>query len=345
VLFMTSAELLNVFPGQRILVVGDLVLDEYLLGRAARLSREAPVPVLELVERSWRPGAAANPAANVAALGGQALMVGVIGKDAAGQQLCTELEVAGVDASRLVVQADRSTATKTRILATHASAHPQQVARIDDLPRDPISVDAERAVIEQIRQLVPGCRTVLVSNYQGGVVTPAVVRAVVEAAGQHGIPTCVDTQGDLAAFQGFTLVKSNGPDAEATLGQPLRTEADFQQAGARLVRELGTQHVVITRGADGMSVMDADGTHTHLPSTNRTDVWDVTGAGDTVIAVLALGLAAGADLIAAARLANAAAGLVVRRIGVASVRPDELLATLDADVHAATLASQERGKG
>ena len=327
---MTAASaLLKRFQGQRILVVGDLVLDEYLLGRASRLSREAPVPVLELVERSWRTGAAANPAANVAALGGQALMVGVLGDDAPGRQLRAELARAGVDAAGLVEQADRCTATKTRILATHASANPQQVARIDDLPRSPLSETVEQELVRRIETLLPTCAAVLVSNYQGGVVTPTVVRAIVSAASQHGIPTCVDTQGDLQAFRSFTLVKSNQPDAETALGRPLRAEADFQQAGARLVNELGARHVVITRGADGMSVAGADGTHTHLEPTNRTEVWDVTGAGDTVIAVLALGLAAGADLIEAARLANAAAGLVVRRIGVASVTPDELLAALD----------------
>jgi rfaE bifunctional protein kinase chain/domain len=325
----TASALLDRFRGQRVLVIGDLVLDEYLLGRASRLSREAPVPVLELVERSWRPGAAANPAANVAALGGQALMVGVLGDDAPGRQLRTEFARAGVDAAGLVEQPDRCTATKTRILATHASAHPQQVARIDDLPSGRLSDAVEGELVRQIQLLAPSCNAVLVSNYRGGVVTPAVVRAIVEVAGRHGIPTCVDTQGDLLAFRGFSLVKSNQPDAEAALGELLREESDFQRAGARLVRELGARHVVVTRGGDGMSVVDASGTHTHLEPTNRTEVWDVTGAGDTVIAVLALGLAADADLIETARIANAAAGLVVRRIGVASVTPDELLTAVD----------------
>ncbi|MGE3913873.1 MAG: bifunctional heptose 7-phosphate kinase/heptose 1-phosphate adenyltransferase [Chloroflexota bacterium] len=328
--------LLARFRGQRILVIGDLVLDEYLLGKASRLSREAPVPVLELVERTWRPGAAANPAANVAALGGHAVMVGTLGDDAAGRQLRIELDRAGVDPAGLVQTPDRCTATKTRILATHASAHAQQVARIDDLPRGPVSATDEQHLVERIEALLPSSQAVLVSNYRGGVVTPAVVQSVVAMAQRHGIPTCVDTQGDLLAFRGFTLVKSNQPDAEAALREPLQEDADFQRAGSRLVSELGARHVVITRGGDGMSVVSAVGsgatetasTHAHLEPTNRTEVWDVTGAGDTVIAVLALGLAAGTDLIQAARLANAAAGLVVRRIGVATVTPDELLAAV-----------------
>jgi rfaE bifunctional protein kinase chain/domain len=324
----SAATILDRFRSKRVLVIGDLVLDEYLIARATRLSREAPVPVLELLERSWRPGAAANPAANVAALGGKAVMVGVVGRDGAGQQLRAELERAAVDAAGLVETADRTTAVKTRILATHASAHPQQMARIDDLPRGPLSDEAERELTARIETLAPACAAVLVSNYRGGVVTPAILQAIVACARQHGIPTCVDTQGDLPTFRHFTLVKSNQPDAEAALGEPLRAEADFQRIGARLLQDLDARQVVITRGGDGLSVIGSDGRHTHLPPTNRTDVWDVTGAGDTVIAVLALGLAAGVDPIEAAGLANAAAGLVVRRIGVATVSPAELLAAL-----------------
>jgi rfaE bifunctional protein kinase chain/domain len=322
------ATVLDQFRGRAILVVGDLVLDEYLIGRATRLSREAPVPVLELVERSWRPGAATNPAANVAALGGRPVMVGVLGADDAGQQLRAELARANVDQAGLVESPERTTAIKTRILATHASAHPQQVARIDDLPRGPLTEELEQELVRRIEQLAPASDAILVSNYRGGVVTPAVIRAVVEAASSRGIPSCVDTQGDLLSFRGFTLVKSNQPDAETALGERFREEEAFRRAGVRLADELGAQQVVITRGADGMSVIRADGEHAHLPPTNRTDVWDVTGAGDTVIAVLALGLAAEVDLVVAAGLANAAAGLVVRRIGVATVSPAELLASL-----------------
>jgi rfaE bifunctional protein kinase chain/domain len=322
------AAVLDSMRGRRIVVVGDVVLDEYLIGRATRLSREAPVPVLELVERSWRPGAGANPAANVAALGGRPVMIGVVGADAAGQRLQAELARADVDTAGLVVTPDRTTAIKTRILATHASAHPQQVARIDDLPPDRLSPGIEQALIQQIETLVPSADAVLISNYRGGVVTPALIHAVAETAGRHSLPSCVDTQGDLLAFQGYTLVKSNQPDAEVALGYLLRTDAAFQTAGTDLIHRLGARHVVITRGAEGMSVVGADERHTHLAPTNRTEVWDVTGAGDTVIAVLALGLAARVDPILAAQLANAAAGLVVRRIGVATVSPAELLTAL-----------------
>ena len=256
-------------------------------------------------------------------------MVGVVGDDEPGRRLrgraCPRRASTPAAWSTLP---DRTTAIKTRILATHASAHPQQVARIDDLPSDPLSEAVEQQIVRQIETLVPSADAVLVSNYRGGVITPTVIGAVLAAADRHGIPTCVDTQGDLLSFRGFTLVKSNQPDAEAALGERLQHEDDFQRAGARLLAELGARHAVITRGADGMSVVGEGGVHTHLAPTNRTDVWDVTGAGDTVIAVLALGLAARVDLVDAASLANAAAGLVVRRIGVATVSPAELLAAL-----------------
>ena len=322
------AAVLDSLRGRRIVVIGDVVLDEYLIGRATRLSREAPVPVLELVERAWRPGAGANPAANVAALGGFPVMIGAIGQDGAGARLKAELASAGVDTSGLVETSERTTALKTRILATHASAHPQQVARIDDLPPAGLSREVEHELIRQIDRLVPTADALLVSNYRGGVVSPRIIQAVRAAATDHTVPTSVDTQGDLLSYTGFTLVKSNQPDAEAALGQQLSTEADFRHVGSDLVRQLDAHHVVITRGADGMSVIGADGRHTHLPPTNRTEVWDVTGAGDTVIAVLALGQAARLDPILAAELANAAAGLVVRRIGVATVSPAELLSEL-----------------
>jgi rfaE bifunctional protein kinase chain/domain len=316
------------FDGKRVLVVGDLVLDEYLEGRASRLSREAPVPVLELVDRFYRLGAAANPAVNVATLGGRPTLVGVVGDDLPGRQLMERLGTESVDAAGVVVAPERTTAIKTRIMARHAAAHPQQVARIDDMPAGPLPPNVEQALVDRLATLIPETDAVLVSNYRAGVVCPAVIQTVVDVAARHDIPTCVDTQGDLLTFRGFTLVKSNQPDAEAALGMALRQNDDFEQAGRRLLGDLRSQAVVITRGAEGLSLIESDGRHVLLPPTNRTEVWDVTGAGDTVIAVLALGLAAGAGLVETAQLANAAAGIVVRHIGVATVTPADLAAAL-----------------
>jgi D-glycero-beta-D-manno-heptose-7-phosphate kinase len=323
-----SSPLVSRFAGLRVLVVGDLVLDEYVVGRAARLSREAPVPVLELVEQFWRPGAASSPAANVAALGGVPRLIGVRSTDAAGLTLAAELERAGIDDGSVVTET-RPTAKKTRILAEHASAHRQQVARIDHVPCEPLTPEVERALVTRIETAVPAVDAVLVSDYKAGVVNPRTIAASVAAARKAGKPITVDTQGDLLQFRGLTLVKSNQADAEATLRMTLDGEDRFAEAGRRLLAELGARYVVITRGADGMSVIGSDGRHTHLPAANRTEVWDVTGAGDTVIALLTLGLAAGADVLEAARLANVAAGLVVRRLGAATVTAEELLAGVE----------------
>ncbi len=319
-----SGALIARLRGLRILVIGDLVLDEYVVGRASRLSREAPVPVLELIERFCRPGAACNPAANIAALGGVPLLIGVLGDDPAGRTLVAELARAGIETGHLISSPTRATGTKTRVLAQHAAAHRQQVARIDDLDRAPLAPDVESQLQARIVACVPSVDAILVSDYKGGVVARETIEATAAAARQAGRPIAVDSQGDLLRFGGFTLVKSNQPDAEVAIGRPLRTDAEFAEAGRRLVRDLGAAGVVITRGAEGMSVVDVEGRHTHLPAANRTEVWDVTGAGDTVIAVLTMGLAASASLLEAAKLANAAAGLVVRRLGVATVSPEEL---------------------
>jgi rfaE bifunctional protein kinase chain/domain len=214
------------------------------------------------------------------------------------------------------------------VLARNASAHPQQVARIDDVPATPLPHDIERALLHRLAVLLPETDAVLVSNYRSGVVCRPIVRSIVGLAATHGVPTCVDTQGDLTAFRSFTLVKSNQPDAEQALRKLLVTEDDFAKAGRRLLTKLNAHAAVITRGSEGLSLIEAGSDHLLLPPTNRTDVWDVTGAGDTVIAVLALGLAAKSNLIETAQLANAAAGLVVRRIGVAAVTPTELAESL-----------------
>ena len=325
--------LVRSFSEQRVLVVGDLVLDEYLVGRASRLSREAPIPVLELVERFYRPGAAANPAANVAALGGRPGLVGVVGTDLPGQTLCAELERLGIDASGVIRTPARATGTKTRVMAVHAAAHGQQVARIDHVPNGSLDGATEAALLAQVDMAIPSASAVLVSDYKAGVICPETIRAVATAARRAGTPVAVDTQGDPYRFRGFTLVKLNQPDAEAALGRRLSTDDDFAQAGRRLQAEIEARIVIVTRGADGMSVIAPDGRHAHVPPEHRTEVWDVTGAGDTVIAVLTLGLAAGGDILDAARLANAAAGLVVRQIGVATVTPEELSATIHPGDH------------
>jgi rfaE bifunctional protein kinase chain/domain len=325
--YETRRELMPWVPrlaNARVLVIGDLFLDEYIVGQAARLSREAPIPVLEFVRRSFIPGGAANPAHNICALGGQATLVGLVGRDPAASQLLSELHKAGMDAEGVVVDESRPTTTKTRILAEGSLHFPQQLARIDHLDRRTVGDAIEAELLKRIERLLPGVDAVLVSDYQTGVAGPAVVRAALEAAhAQHKLCT-VDAQGTFEKYAGFDLIKGNRHEIEAALDCRLSSEDDYRRAGKRLLHDLKSGAVIITRGADGLSLISDTGDHIHLPAANRTEVFDVTGAGDTVIAVATLALLAGANATEAARLANYAAGLVVRKLGNAVVTAEEL---------------------
>ena len=309
--------------GHTVLVLGDLFLDEYLIGRAERLSREAPIPVLALQRRMHLPGGAANPARNVTALGSQAYSVGIVGDDPEAKHLVAALQHAEIRTAGVAVDPGRPTTLKTRILAESTFAFPQQIARLDRQVRQPVGGDVERALIRHLETLVPRSDAMLISDYKSGVVTPQTIETARALARRHGKLLTVDSQGDLYQFSGFDLVRAHRRDTEACLGRPLSHETDFEKAGAQLVDDLAAQAVVISRGAEGMSLSTPEG-YWHIPAANRSEVFDVTGAGDTVIAVLTLALIAGATPLEAAWLASYAAGLVIRRLGNATPTPDEL---------------------
>jgi rfaE bifunctional protein kinase chain/domain len=320
-------ELLRSLPklaGKRVVVVGDVFLDEYITGQATRLSREAPIPVLEFAGRRYLPGGAANPSNNIVALGGVAYQVGVIGDDEAGRTLLAKLREAGIDTAAVVTDPFRPTTTKTRIVSQGSLRFPQQLARIDHLDRRPVAGEVEKAIVAHLEALVPQVDAVLISDYRTGVASEAVVAASLKLARQHGKLATVDSQGNLHKFAGFDLVKCNQREAEAVLGQPLSSEDDFRKAQEQLLTELEVQAILITRGPEGMSLLGCDQPYAHIPVANVSEVFDVTGAGDTVIAVATLALAAGLDLLSTAHLANYAAGLVVRRLGNATATPEEL---------------------
>jgi rfaE bifunctional protein kinase chain/domain len=307
-----------------VLVVGDIFLDEYITGRATRLSREAPIPVLEFAGRRYVPGGAANPSNNIVALGGMAYQVGVIGDDEVGQTLLDKLREARIDTIAIVTDPSRPTTTKTRIVAQGSLRFPQQLARIDHLDRRPVAGDMEKAIVSHLEALVPQVDAVLISDYRTGVASEAVVVASLRLARQHGKLATVDSQGNLHKFSGFDLVKCNQREAEAVLGRALSSEHDFQEAHEQLLAELEVEAILITRGAEGMSLLGRDQPYAHIPAANVSEVFDVTGAGDTVIAVTTLALAADLDLLSAAHLANYAAGLVVRKLGNATATSEEL---------------------
>lgn len=324
---MDTVRLMQVIPRfarQRVQVVGDVVLDEYLIGRAERLSREAPIPVLELVERKTIPGGAANPAMNVKALGGEASLVALVGDDAAGKELVARLRTAGIDASGIIKEASRRTTQKTRIVAQESFRFPQQLARLDRVDRHPPDAEIEEKIILQLKIGAPVASAVLLSDYRNGMMARAVVEAAIATTTDAGNLLIVDSQGELDKYRGCDVIRANDRDTADFLNRPLATEADFEAATADLLEMLDVRAVVIGRGADGVSLRGRNTPYHHFPAANPEEVFDVTGAGDTSVAVLALGIVSGLDLAQAAFLANIAAGLVVRKLGNASVSPDEL---------------------
>lgn len=323
---MTNAllELVELFPGCPVLVVGDLMLDEFIFGQVSRISPEAPVPVVEVQRRSYVPGGAANAAANVAALGAKPALAGLVGTDANAEHVRGLLRAMGVEVGPVVGDAGRPTTTKTRILAGT-----QQVVRIDQEKPTPMSAEVEAALLAGVRAALPAARACVLSDYGKGVVTPTFAARLIAMANAAGVPTVVDPKGvDYAKYRGATVVKPNQLEAGKVLNRDLRTSADVDAAGRDLLTLLGpTTAILITRGPQGMSLFAPGGATVHVPTLAR-EVYDVTGAGDTVAGTMAVTLAVGGDLEAACQLATAAAAVVVGKVGTATCSYDELRAAV-----------------
>ncbi len=310
------------------LVVGDALLDEYVSGRPTRMSREAPVPVLEFESRRHIPGGAANPAVTIARLGSQALLAGVTGDDDQGRQLRDLLQAQDIDCAGLICEAGRATTLKQRIMAQTGLRYPQQLARIDTLSRAALTQESEDRLLARVKALADAVDALLVSDYCIGLLTPDLVEEL-RSAGASLL--AVDAQGELDKYHDFGLVKCNAEEAARWLGRSLATDEDFASA----VRDLGhrlrlTGAMVITRGPQGATLATATGEVEHCPAPVVSDVYDVTGAGDTAIAVMTLARAAGADWPTAVSLANVASGLVVQRVGNYAPTAEELRAALAA---------------
>lgn len=308
--------------GLRVLVVGDVMIDRFIVGRVTRISPEAPVPVVTFDHETTRLGGAANVAANVAAIGGEPTLVGLTGRDETAATLTEACRAAGITPA-LVTDADRQTTTKVRIVTDRN----QQVARIDYESDEELSAAIEARVTNEIRAHGGQVHAVVISDYLKGMVSRGVVQAVVDAAGGRGIPVIVDPKiPHLAHYRGVGLVTPNHVEAEVATHRRIRTHDEAREAAALFRERTGCREVLITRGDQGMWLL-ADGLEGSLPAVAR-EVADVTGAGDTVVATLALSLAAGASTAEAARLANQAAGIVVGKFGPATTSADELLASL-----------------
>lgn len=311
--------------GLRVVVIGDLTLDEYLYGRATRLSREAAVPVLEFQRREHILGGAANPARNIVALGSHASLVGIVGADHAGQELRDLLRQVGITDTTILCPS-RPTTRKTRILADQSPRLPQQLARIDELDRRPLKSEDEERILSALRTVITQADLLICSDYQLGLLSRRIVDAARQLCREHGVLFCVDAQGNSHYYREADLFRCNDTEAAAALGAPLHSEADFAAGLEQLLTLLDAQLVIVTRGPDGLAIMGKDLVYTHLPAVQVSEVYDTTGAGDTFIAVASLSLAAGLSALEAAQLANTAAALVVRRLGNAVVTPEELAA-------------------
>lgn len=317
--------LIEAFRGRRVLVLADLVADEFLYGRVERVSREAPVLILQYDGTDVRLGGGANAAHNIHTLGGKPIPLGVLGGDDHGRRLRTLLRETGISGRSVVTERDYVTPVKTRILGGGVHSTKQQMVRIDKATRLAEKSPARRAVLKALRNFPSRMDAVLVSDYGFGLLTPELVEQAVMLARKRRVPVTVDSRYGLLGFKGMTAVTPNEQEVEAALGIRIGHHLGrLESAGRSLLKRLGVQAVVITRGSDGMAVFEPGTPTVHVPIYGSDQVADVTGAGDTVIAAFTLALSAGASPSEAALLANYAGGIVVMKRGTATVSASEL---------------------
>lgn len=311
--------LLKQFSGKKILVLGDLMVDHYIWGTVKRISPEAPVPVVDVNSESVRLGGAGNVVNNILGLGGQVVFCSVIGEDQAGQWIRDRVASKGIDLGGLVVEEGRPTIKKTRIIA-----HQQQVVRFDHEARGTFLPKTSRRLMHYVLEALPHVDCLAISDYSKGVVTKALLRKILPAAIKRGIPIVVDPKvSHFPFYKKVTLVTPNNLEASQASAIEIDNEDALLKAGEILLKKLSSEAVLITRGEQGMSLFEKSGAVTHIP-TEAKQVFDVTGAGDTVLSTLALSLAVGAPLPMAAKLANITAGIVVGIVGTAPIEKEVL---------------------
>lgn len=316
--------LIEQFKSHKILVVGDLMLDEFLWGRATRIAPEAPVPVVEIERETVHLGGAGNVAANLAELSASATVIGVVGRDSACIKLQEEFAKAGIETSGIVEDLSRPTTVKTRVIA-----HSQHVVRTDREKKTAVNDKIEWQLAENFTQLLKSVEAIIISDYQKGVITPTLLKKILPRAVEQNIPICIDPKlKNFECYQPATIITPNQHEAETAVRFNIDSPETLQAAGSKLRSILGGATVLITRGENGMSLFDDQYQTTHIPAVAR-EVYDVTGAGDTVIATVALALASGASKLEAAILANHAAGIVVGKVGTATAKPEEILSSVE----------------
>jgi D-glycero-beta-D-manno-heptose-7-phosphate kinase len=319
-----AQELFDAFRGKHVLVVGDVMLDEFVRGDVTRVSPEAPVPVVDMRERFMSPGGAGNAAANVVSFGGRATVVGLVGQDRVGGMLREALAARGIDTHALVASGARVTTHKLRVIA-----HTQQIVRVDSETRDALSLELEGELVAAIERVMRDADAVLVSDYAKGVVTNVVARAAIASAAKKRVPVVVDPKGrDYSKYTGATVITPNVLELETVSGvHTENADGAIVEAGRKLLESHTGTSLLVTRGARGMTLLERGTEPLHLPTLARA-VYDVTGAGDTVVGTLVLALAGSVSMADALTLASHAARIAVSKVGTAAVSADELLDAL-----------------
>lgn len=308
---------LDNFPNARVLVIGDIMVDEYIWGKVSRISPEAPVPVVNVTKETLLLGGAANVVHNIMALGGRVSLAGVIGPDDMGRKVVHELRQIGVDTEGMIVEKERPTTVKTRIVA-----HSQQMVRYDRESKSIINPDSIQKLVSYLRSRLDAIDAIVISDYSKGVISEDLLKEVLGIA--QGKTIVVDPKiGNFPFYAGVTAITPNHHEAAEGAGININNEKDVIRAGQAILERLKCKSVLVTRGEEGMSLFEENGDVTHIPTVAK-EVYDVTGAGDTVISAFTLALAAGAGFKEAAYLSNYAAGIVVGKVGTATVTADEI---------------------
>lgn len=314
----------------RILVIGDTAIDEMIYGNTERISREAPVLILRHTKTKIILGAASNAAHNIASLnGGKVSIIGTYGDDYYGQVLLKAFEDAKVDTSYMVKAPERATTVKTRISGSCSQSVTQQIVRIDRETKGWLSKETEDKVVANIEKAIPEFDGVILSDYHIGNMTDRVIQTAIATAKKYGKVIVADVQKDMDRYKGITAMTPNQPDTEKYVGFFIQDEETLKKAGEKLIEKADSELMLITRGGDGMAVFEKDGSYSPIPVFNKTDVFDVTGAGDTVVATFTLGLAAGLSPKHAAIIGNLAASIVIRTFGCATTNIKELIKAAD----------------
>ena len=315
--------IISKFSKAKVLIIGDLILDEFLWGDVSRISPEAPVPVVWVRSESFMPGGAANVANNIHALGGEVYLAGVIGMDERGKILTEELRKKRIEVKGVIVDGERPTTLKTRVIAHH-----QQVVRIDKEKMDCLSSDVIDQIIDYVKEIIKGIDAIIIEDYGKGVVTPRLLQGVLRLARRYKKIVTVDPKEEhFHYYKGVTAVTPNCHEAARAAGVNIKDGDNVVKIGKVLLNKLKCKAILITLGEHGMHLFEEKGRVTSIP-TLAQDVFDVSGAGDTVIGAFTLALASGADMKRAARISNLAAGIVVGKVGTAAVTQKELLSRL-----------------